>query len=663
MSVRTFRFRLQSHGETVSVSLVIDGDAIATEEATAPFLFDHQPTSRISGVIDQFSKGVGELDDVREVGALLFEGLLQGDVRTLFEKVHGQIEQTRDREDVLRGVIRIETSPDLQHLPWECLYEERRGRFLINHPQYTLIREPGGGAALHRVMPGELPIHMLVVVPGGARLQVHTELHRVRLAVAKLGEDIQLEELHGQVTADALGRKLAERRWDVVHFIGHGEVIDGVPHIRLNDQEPGSDCWLAGEFFTVLFDEQPPRLVVLNCCLGGRESAERTLSGIGGLLFHAGVPSVVAMQYEIPDEIAVQFSAAFYGELLAGRRPGRIDSALTATRRRLSVNQRNYALGFVTPVLYLADNAAQLFPPRQLSDPRVEVAAARTTVPPPAPASELPSELVEALRGRRCVVVVGPDVLNAGAVRSGGPLPMGPRHLAEHLAAEAGFSDVLRRDAAATDSGLDDDLLSRACQVFVNRRERWELLMAVQKAYGDARPTPAVDTIAAWDLAGLVCLYFDGLIPAAINRRGTPARLITAPEETLRGHKGETLVLCLRGHYVDGESLVLTERDHDALFDRLGRMSPAVADALVRKQIGMSALYLGVSPRNRLARRLTSVLRGKKNRPSTCGPVYFASAEADEGVEAYWDEYEVRWLRLGPEKLLQEVSRVFGRGN
>ena len=113
------------------------------------------------------------------------------------------------------------------------------------------------------------------------------------------------------------------------------------------------------------------------------------------------------------------------------------------------------------------------------------------------------------------------------------------------------------------------------------------------------------------------------------------------------------------GTYPD--SLVLTERDHDQLYDRLGWISPAIADVLVRKQIGMAALYLGVPPQNRLLRRLNNVLRGPRNRPRSCGPISFVCRESDDIDEAYSRDYDVEWLRFEPVALVSAVTDALAK--
>lgn len=654
------RFKLTMNGDRTAVSL-----KVGTESADGPFLFENPEGSRISKVLSDFSGGIASFDDVREIGTYLFSGLLQGDVEKLFDKARADIERVNTsvgEED--QCVIRLVVPPELQQLPWESFYDESHRGFLLNHRQYTLIREAERVEATPRVGPGKLPLSMLVVVPDGSRLKVESELHQLAVVVDKLGANIEYVELAERVTSTKLGDRLRQRHWDIVHFIGHGDLIKGKAHIRLNT-DGDEDNWMYGEQFAMLFDEKAPRLVVLNCCYGGREAATPTLSGVGPFLLRAGIPAVVAMQYAIRDVVASHFSETFYTELLTGERPGRIDLALARARKRLCIDHAG--LAFATPVLYLAEDRAALFepetapPPPPVPDPKVEVLLPGAEPPPAAPSGPaLPKDLIEALVDRRCVPVIGADFLSLGATRSG-PLSLRPRDLAVHLANEAGCFPLIEQDVRGSDETDDEDLLPRVCQLFEKRNERYKLLLAVQRAYKDLQPPPLADTVASWDVPGMVCLYFDGLIHAAMSRRGVGPRSIMAPEENLSGFKGEPLLLHLRGHYVDPDSLVLTERDHDQLYDRLGRISPAIADVLVRKQIGMTALYLGVSPQNRLLRRLTNVLRSPRNRPGSCGPIYFVCRESDDIDEAYWRDYDVEWLRFEPIALVTALSSALAK--
>jgi hypothetical protein len=647
------RLKLTMNGDRTAVSLKVGADS-----ADGPFLFENPEGSRIAKVLNDFSNGVASFDDVREIGTYLFSGLLQGDVEKLFETARSEIERSSSTGvNEQQCVIRLVVPPELQQLPWESFYDESRRGFLLNHRQYTLIREAERVETTPRVGPGKLPLSMLVVVPDGSRLKVESELHQLAVVVDKLGANIEYVELAERVTSTKLGDQLRKRNWDIVHFIGHGDLIKGKAHIRLNT-DGNEDNWMYGEQFAMLFDEKAPRLVVLNCCYGGREATTPTLSGVGPFLLRAGIPAVVAMQYAIRDVVASHFSETFYTELLTGEHPGRIDLALARARKRLCIDHAG--LAFATPVLYLAEDRASLFEPdpaavaAAATGPSVTVAAPATPEPA-ASGPALPKDLIDALVDRRCVPVIGADFLSLGATRAG-PLSLRPRDLAVHLATETGCLSLIEQHVKSPDETDDEDLLPRVCQLFEKRNERYKLLLAVQRAYKDLQPPPLADTVASWDVPGLICLYFDGLIHAAMSRRGVGPRSIMAPEENLSGFKGEPLLLHLRGHYVDPDSLVLTERDHDQLYDRLGRISPAIADVLVRKQIGMTALYLGVSPQNRLLRRLTNVLRSPRNRPGSCGPIYFVCRESDDIDEAYWRDYDVEWLRFEPIALVSALS-------
>ncbi len=131
------RFKLTMNGDRTAVSL-----KVGTESADGPFLFENPEGSRISKVLNDFSSGIASFDDVREIGTYLFSGLLQGDVEKLFDKARAEIEQaTMAGGEEQQCVIRLIVPPELQQLPWESFYDESHRGFLLNHRQYTLIRE------------------------------------------------------------------------------------------------------------------------------------------------------------------------------------------------------------------------------------------------------------------------------------------------------------------------------------------------------------------------------------------------------------------------------------------------------------------------------------------------------------------------------------------
>jgi hypothetical protein len=60
------------------------------------------------------------------------------------------------------------------------------------------------------------------------------------------------------------------------------------------------------------------QLVFLGACETGRRDEQNAWSGVVTNLMAAGIPAVIAMQYKIWDESAIEFSRTFYKALAAG---------------------------------------------------------------------------------------------------------------------------------------------------------------------------------------------------------------------------------------------------------------------------------------------------------------------------------------------------------
>jgi tetratricopeptide (TPR) repeat protein len=97
------------------------------------------------------------------------------------------------------------------------------------------------------------------------------------------------------------------------------------------------------------------RLVFLNSCEGARGSESDAFSSTAATLVRRGVPAVVAMQYEITDAAAIEFSRDFY-EALADSLP--VDAAVTEARAAVSMESM---LEWGTPVLYMHSPDGRVF--------------------------------------------------------------------------------------------------------------------------------------------------------------------------------------------------------------------------------------------------------------------------------------------------------------
>jgi hypothetical protein len=97
------------------------------------------------------------------------------------------------------------------------------------------------------------------------------------------------------------------------------------------------------------------RLAFLNSCEGARGSPRDAFSSTAATLVRSGIPAVVAMQYEITDKAAIEFSRSFY-EALADGLP--VDAVVAEARTAIKMGS---ALEWGTPVLYMRSEDGLIF--------------------------------------------------------------------------------------------------------------------------------------------------------------------------------------------------------------------------------------------------------------------------------------------------------------
>jgi hypothetical protein len=159
-----------------------------------------------------------------------------------------------------------------------------------------------------------------------------------------------------------------------VQFIGHGQQDGSVGKLAMLASDP---VWISGKQLVDLMDaaapDHRPRLVVLHACDGARIANQVGLApklGFGAVaptLLTENIPAVVAMQYEIDQASAIDFSVKLYGDLLANRP---IHQAVQAARLNLMSLRRSVPRAFGTPVLYMSGTDGVLFAPAAVQAPR-----------------------------------------------------------------------------------------------------------------------------------------------------------------------------------------------------------------------------------------------------------------------------------------------------
>jgi hypothetical protein len=293
---------------------------------------------------------------VQDFGRGLFESLLVGDVRTRYEM---SLSEARRQGKGLRLKLRIQPS-ELAMLPWEFLYDAERDRYpslSSNTPLVRYLDLPQPVEPL-RVSPPLRVLGMVTSPLGLNPLDVEHEKRLVEEATRGLRERglLELTWLEGQ-TWRHLQRAMRRGPWHIFHFVGHGgfDAATEEGALALSNDVGHMHLLRARSLSELLDDHYPLRLVFLNSCEGARGSENDAFSSTAATLVRRGVPAVVAMQYEITDRAAIEFSRDFY-EALADNLP--VDAAVSEARAAVSMDS---LLEWGTPVLYMHSPDGRVF--------------------------------------------------------------------------------------------------------------------------------------------------------------------------------------------------------------------------------------------------------------------------------------------------------------
>jgi hypothetical protein len=182
-------------------------------------------------------------------------------------------------------------------------------------------------------------------------------------SIVKTIEQLTSIETHvlRQPTKDSLKKSVNEYTPHVLHFIGHGQYdekgkltfVNASGMAVLVDDEELADCFM----------NYKPQLVLLQACEGARSESYRAFKGVALQLLYAGITGVIAMQYEIENQVAATFSRRFYMSLGEGKpidaavQDGRIEIGTHGTEDK----PKNFSnRDFGSPVVYLQKSKKDL---------------------------------------------------------------------------------------------------------------------------------------------------------------------------------------------------------------------------------------------------------------------------------------------------------------
>lgn len=300
-----------------------------------------------------------QVKQLSEFGGKLFDSLVIDKVREEYEQSRRQTKKEN------KGVrLTLHVPQELERVPWEFLYDQKEGDFIGLSRYAPIVRylAPKFEQPLFKVNP---PLRLLVVIadPESERLDplnVEREKRLVSEAVKELQKNglVTLKIISGHDTARQLAEALREE-WHIVHFACHGGFDDRTKEgVLIFESDSGKEKQVGSSNLNMLVqDATATRLIVLNACDTTWSAAGDPFSSVAGGLVSAGVPAVVAMQFEISDVAAIEMARAFYSSL-TDNLP--VDAALAEGRKAVKLKDPE-SLEWGTPVLYMSVSDGRLF--------------------------------------------------------------------------------------------------------------------------------------------------------------------------------------------------------------------------------------------------------------------------------------------------------------
>lgn len=294
---------------------------------------------------------------VQEFGQRLFKAIFKDKVRDCYY-AYRRLTAQKKKGMQIQLVIQ---DPVLATLPWEYLYDADQNDYICFSRETPIVRYTELGKSI-QTLSVKPPLQILGMVASPRdleRLKVEHEKGLIKSALQELESNglVELTWLAGATWRDL---QLAMQRgpWHIFHFIGHGGFDQGTDEgiVALEDERGLTHRFGARELARHLTDHKSLKLVFLNSCEGARGSDLDLLSSTASTLSARGIPAVLAMQFAITDNAAIEFARTFYRSLTT--QP--IDAAVTEARKAISSALPD-TLEWGTPVLYLRSKNSRLF--------------------------------------------------------------------------------------------------------------------------------------------------------------------------------------------------------------------------------------------------------------------------------------------------------------
>lgn len=288
-------------------------------------------------------------------GGDLFQFLFQGSLR----QIYMGLPQGPVTLQILSNRVEV------KEVPWEFLVTPDRAP--APHRERSIVRvqptigiEFGGAKRLKKTL------KVLVVAadpanePGVGWEDIASTIDRA-LAM-RLPEEAKVTLVPGADRAQLL-KVIAKERFDVFHFIGHGDVnAQGVGGLVLENVDKKSSEFMRGAELAVALAGKGIHLAILSACSSSGGNRADDFGSVATSLIAGGIPAVVANQFPISYRSLAPFLGSLYLHLF---QYGNIDLAVAEGRVALAVGLANKTdaavLEWGLPTLHRLANAKQLF--------------------------------------------------------------------------------------------------------------------------------------------------------------------------------------------------------------------------------------------------------------------------------------------------------------
>lgn len=386
----TYRIRVANR-ETVQIEQT-DPERKSLGQPSGKFRYQEKITVAEPILVVARNNVENELNDsaqTRALGEALFEILFDDVLRQDFVNFYYKVVQ--QEKQLLRVELDIDEAlmPEVAALPWEFMCLPQKANLgelrLGTDPNIVFSRRRSQWFPAQPIQLEEGEKLRIALVISAPQELPKVMYEKVQKSLEKLANDqtIPVELLPVVTSANAESiNEILESQPHIFHFIGHGrlenEANQEVGQIAFTDPDFEDEAmWVDADYFSGLFAQHRPGVVLLQACEGGTLSASQAFSGVASRVVQMNIPVVVAMQYEVSNISASRFARRFYERLAKG---DPVDIAAQNGRRSIALGPTQYRKrDFATPVIFMRVQDGYLFSRPESESGELEEQAIPTT--------------------------------------------------------------------------------------------------------------------------------------------------------------------------------------------------------------------------------------------------------------------------------------------